>query len=111
MTDTERLQGTVYYMSPEQLERDPEIDFRADIYSIGVVLYEILTGQLPADGDTVREVQNKILTDSPVRPSAISRWRVPKLLEEVTLRCLAKPVEERMRSCGELVRLLEEDWD
>ncbi len=111
MTDTERLQGTVYYMSPEQLERDPEIDFRADIYSIGVVLYEILTGQLPADGDTVREVQNKILTDSPVRPSAISRWRVPKLLEEVTLRCLAKSVEERMRSCGELVRLLEEDWD
>ena len=111
MTETERLQGTVYYMSPEQLQRDPDIDFRADIYSLGVVLYEILTGRLPADGDTITEVRNKTLSDSPPRPSAIAPFPAPRLLEEVTMSCLAKSVEERLHDCGELVRLLEEDWD
>ena len=66
---------------------------------------------MPADGDTITEVRNKTLSDSPPRPSAIAPFPPPRLLEAVTMSCLAKSVEERLHDCGELVRLLEEDWD
>ena len=110
MTDLDNLQGTISYMSPEQVQRDPQIDFRTDIYSIGVILYEILANQLPSPGETVEEVSKKILDENPPAPSAIAKQAVPKLLEEVTMRCLKKSPAERFQSGADVIRLLEEDW-
>ena len=110
MSDLEQLQGTISYMSPEQLQRDPDIDYRTDIFSLGVVMYEILAGSLPATGETVDEVSQQILNEIPVKPSSLTKAHVPRLLENTTMRCIAKSPQQRLQSCGELIRLLEEDW-
>lgn len=110
ITDAEKLQGTITYMSPEQIRRDPNIDFRTDIFSLGVVLYEILAGQAPAVGETVEEVKMQILNDTPAKPSSLTNIQVPRLLETTAMKCIDKLVDKRMQSCAELVRLLEEDW-
>ena len=104
------LQGTVSYMSPEQIRRDPDIDFRTDIYSLGVVLYELLCGELPSPGDTVQSVMEAVLEGSPPKPSAHSTARIPELLEELTMACIRKPPDERPQNCADIVRLLQEDW-
>lgn len=110
ITDSEKLQGTITYMSPEQIRRDPNIDFRTDIFSLGVVLYEILAGQAPAKGETVEEVKMQILDETPSRPSSHTNIHVPRLLETTAMKCIDKIVDKRIQSCAELVRLLEEDW-
>lgn len=109
-TDLERLQGTISYMSPEQIQRDPNIDFRTDIYSLGTVLFEILAGRPPSIAETVDKLIDETLNVTPPKPSSLTKHRVPELLEEVAMRCIAKPMHERIQSCSELVRLLEEDW-
>ena len=111
MSDLEVLQGTVSYMSPEQINRDPDIDYRTDIYSIGVILYEILSGQLPHTEETVDGVLQQILNEIPPKPSTLTKKHVPILLEKITMACISKSVDERLQSCGELIRLLEEDWN
>ena len=111
-TDTSagQLQGTISYMSPEQIRRDPGIDYRSDIYSLGVMLYEILSGQLPAPGETVEEVIEQIHNVDPPWPSEITNPKPPRLLETVTMRCIAKAPAERLQNWSELIRLLQEDW-
>ncbi len=110
ITGQEQLQGTIAYMSPEQLRRDPSIDFRTDIFSLGVVLYEILCGQLPANGETISEMTEAITLGTPKRPSAVASVRVPPLLDDLAMRCIEKDPGGRFQSCAELVRLLQEDW-
>ncbi len=110
ITDMEKLQGTISYMSPEQLQREPDIDYRTDIYSLGVVLYEILAGRPPFVADIVDEMIELILHEKPAAPSSLTKVRVPQLLEKVTLQCIAKSKTERIANCGELIRYLEEDW-
>jgi serine/threonine-protein kinase len=110
ITGQGKLQGTIAYMSPEQLRRDPDIDYRTDIYSLGAVLYEVLAGQTPFTGDTVSVITEQIQNDTPASPASIARYPVPKLLETLALNCMAKVPEQRPQSCGELVRLLQEDW-
>lgn len=110
MTDTESLQGTIHYMSPEQLRRDPNIDFTTDIYSLGTVLYEILAGKTPFDGQTIEKLSKKILEDKPVKPSEITNSHVPKLLEQLAMQCIEKENDKRFSSCAEMIRILEEDW-
>ncbi len=110
MTDTEKLQGTISYMSPEQIRRDPDIDFRTDIFSLGVLLFEILAGRLPSIAETVDEVAKQILDDLPSKPSNLTSIHVPPLLENTAMQCIAKSVDERIQSCAEFIRLLEEDW-
>ena len=110
MTDTEKLQGTITYMSPEQIRRDPDIDFRTDIYSLGVILFEILAGRPPSIEETVDGIIKQTLNEVPPKPSTLTRIHVPELLEDIAMKCIAKDADDRMQSCGELIRLLEEDW-
>ena len=110
ITQHGKLQGTIAFMSPEQVERSPTIDARTDLYSLGVVLYEILSGQLPAQGSRVDEVIDQIIHGVPAKPSELTRWRVPKQLEALTMACLEKDPERRISSADELVRGLQQNW-
>ncbi len=85
--------GTPQFMSPEQLE-GREVDARADIYSTGVVLYEIFTGRLPFSGDNPMQVVMQHLQEEPPAPSGF--WpEMPRELEQMILVCLAKRPENR----------------
>lgn len=110
ITDTEKLQGTIAYMSPEQIQKDPNIDYRTDIFSLGVILYEILAGRPLSIKETVDEIIQEMLHEKPPKPSSLTSVRIPDLLENMAMQCIAKSVDDRIQSCGELIRLLEEDW-
>jgi serine/threonine protein kinase len=87
--------GTPYYMSPEQAKGE-ELDGRTDLYSMGVILYEMLTGEVPFRGSSPVEVIARHLTDPPVPPSKLrSDLNIPRALESVVLRALSKNREER----------------
>jgi eukaryotic-like serine/threonine-protein kinase len=91
------VMGTPYYMAPEQCEGRVEIDQRADIYALGVVLFEMLTGRVPFGGESYGEVMHKQLTMRP--PAARSLVAdLPEALEAVVQRALAKTPEDRFPS-------------
>ncbi|MFO0906927.1 MAG: protein kinase [Isosphaeraceae bacterium] len=103
-TRTGLILGTALYMAPEQARgKTDEVGPAADIYSLGVVLYELLVGRPPFQGDSDIEVMKKVLERDPVAPRAI-RPEVPKDLEAVCLRCLEKTPSRRYASAGELAR-------
>ena len=110
MTGRGVLQGTVSYMSPEQINKDPDIDVRTDIYSLGAVLYEVLCGQTPSGLDVVDKIVQHTLNETPALPSTVTNLHVPTLLEQVVMQCLEKDPANRMRTMGDMVRLLQEDW-
>ncbi len=110
MTSRGALQGTVSYMSPEQIQRDPGIDSRTDIYSLGAVLYEVLCGRTTSGLDKVDEVVNATLNEVPAKPSVVSNFHIPSLLEEACMQCLVKDPAGRLQQISDLVRLLQEDW-
>jgi eukaryotic-like serine/threonine-protein kinase len=97
--------GTPQYLPPEILQ-GREADPRSDLYSCGIVLYEIFTGELPFVGPTAMDVMVKHLREEPPAPS--SRWpEIPPVLEKAILRCLEKDPEQRYRSVVELLHELE----
>ena len=97
--------GTPHYMSPEQVEAK-DIDARSDIFSFGVVLYEMVTGQRPFVGDTSASLLASILRDQP--PSIAQRHRaVPRALERVIRKCLEKRSDDRWQSARDLKPTLE----
>jgi serine/threonine-protein kinase len=105
LTATGQTMGTVRYMSPEQV-RGQSVDARSDIYSLGVALFEGLTGDTPFQGDTHFEIMSKHLNEAP--PSA--RAQVPDVseaMDRVILKALAKPLPERYQTAGELQAALE----
>jgi serine/threonine protein kinase len=97
-------------MSPEQIKRDPQISFGSDIYSLGSVLYEVLTGRTPFDGEQTYEILDLVQNQQPAKPSAVSKYPVPRVLEQLCLRCLQKEPAARPLSMKEVVRTLEQDW-
>jgi serine/threonine protein kinase/Tfp pilus assembly protein PilF len=92
--------GTPEYMSPEQVE-GKDVDQRSDIYSLGVILYEMVTGQVPFEGDTIFAVGVKHKSEEPQNPKEINP-QIPEDLSRVILRCLEKNRENRYQSAGEL---------
>jgi serine/threonine protein kinase/Flp pilus assembly protein TadD len=93
--------GTLQYMSPEQLQAK-EVDRRSDIFSFGVVFYEMITGRLPFAGEDEAAVLNSILNDAP-EPLARYKANVPGGLQRIVDKALAKDKEERYQHADELV--------
>src|SRR5262245_2105488 len=100
MTEAGSIVGTAQYLSPEQA-RGARVDPRSDIYSLGIVLYEMLTGHVPFTGDTAVEIAMKHLSEVPEPPSKL-RPDVPHDLDAVVMRALAKDPEQRYGSAEEM---------
>jgi serine/threonine protein kinase len=105
MTETSDTFGSPRYMSPEQVRSTKSVDARTDVWSMGVVLYELLSGTVPFDGETAGAILAAIVADDP--PSLRARApRVPAALEAIVRRCLAKDRQRRVQSVQELAALL-----
>jgi eukaryotic-like serine/threonine-protein kinase len=100
MTEVGSIVGTAQYLSPEQARGAP-VDPRSDLYSLGVVLYEMLTGKVPFTGDTPVEIAMKHLSQVPKPPSEL-RPEVPHDLDAVVMRALAKDPSQRYGSAEEM---------
>lgn len=103
LTKTGEVFGSPFYMSPEQC-KGLVLDSRSDIYAIGCIIFELLSGTVPLKGDNTMQTICKHLTESP--PKLSSFCRVPSVLEEIVQRCLEKEPEKRFQSIGELADAL-----
>jgi hypothetical protein len=101
--------GSPYYMAPEQVRREPA-DRRADVFSLGVVLYELLTDVKPFHGETLKQITNAVLTHEPPLANSIDKT-VPKALAEIAARAMAKDPEQRFRSARSFARELRQWLD
>jgi serine/threonine protein kinase len=101
MTCTQAVMGTPLYMSPEQLRSSTNVDPRTDLWSMGVILYEMIRGAPPFDGDSLAEVCARIMTDRPP-PLALGT----EGLAAVIMRCLEKEAARRFSDAGALARAL-----
>jgi serine/threonine-protein kinase len=105
ITGTGSVMGTAQYLSPEQAQ-GKETTERSDIYSIGVILYEALTGRVPFEGDSAVAVALKQVSEQPRRPSAINP-KVPPALDAVVMRALAKDPEARFINADAFLKALD----
>ena len=105
-TVSEKTIGSVHYISPEQARGDIT-DERSDIYSVGVALYEMLTGRKPFDGDTPVAIALMHMQSTPKRPSELNET-IPEGLEQIVLRAMQKEPSARYQTAGEMISDLEE---
>ena len=101
-TLTNRAIGSVHYISPEQARGESVVDNRADIYSVGVILFEMITGRLPFDADSPISVAIKQIEDRPIRPREINP-EIPQGLEDITIKAMAKDPELRYQTAGDML--------
>lgn len=101
LTKSPTILGTVAYMSPEQAS-GRDVDYRSDIWSLGSVLYEMLTNHLPFSGENEQAVIYGILKKPPIPPSDFKK-EIPSALEKITLKCLHKVTTQRYQSVDELL--------
>jgi len=105
LTETGIIVGTIFYMSPEQLKEDRGLDQRADIYSLGCILFEMLTGAPPYTGTSLKDVAMKILR-APIPSAQRVRPEVPTAVDQVIAKALARSVAERFGTMQELAASL-----
>ena len=103
----ELVGGSPHYMAPEQVRHEP-VDRRADVYALGVVLYELLTGRKPFTGQDLDEITRAVLGDTPPAPHELNP-DVPPALSDIALRAMARDLVQRTRSARTLSQELR-DW-
>jgi serine/threonine-protein kinase len=106
LTKTGRTVGSLYYMSPEQIQGDARLDARADLYSVGVSLYELATGRRPFQGDSEFSIMAAHLQSNPVPPIEVDP-ALPRALSDVILRSIAKDPAQRFQSADAFRSALE----
>ncbi|HKY39108.1 MAG TPA: protein kinase [Polyangiaceae bacterium] len=107
LTQSHALLGSPIYAAPEQMRSSHDVDHRADIWSLGVILYECTTGQRPFTGPTLGQLCTQILERTPTVPGLVCR-DLPQGFESVVMRCLEKKPAERFQSVQELLSALRE---
>ncbi len=107
LTETSALMGSPLYMSPEQMASAKSVDARTDIWALGVILYELVTGKPPFSADTITELCAKVLQQE-AQPVRAHRPELPPAMDEVIARCLKKSPAERYANVGELAIALAE---
>jgi eukaryotic-like serine/threonine-protein kinase len=105
MTETGSVMGTAQYLSPEQAQGKP-VDERSDLYSIGIVLYELLTGRVPFDAESPVSVALMQVSEAPVPPMEVNP-EVPPALDAVVLRAMEKDPARRYQDADEFIAALE----
>lgn len=105
LTATDKAIGTVYYISPEQAAGEKGIDRRADLYSVGVMMYEMLTGKLPFDGENPVSIALKQINEQPKAPSELLPT-IPKGLEQIVLFAMEKDKDKRFQTATQMIDLL-----
>ncbi len=106
ITDSGMRVGTPEYMSPEQADAR-ETDHRSDIYSFGIIMYEMLTGRLPFEGDTSSIIVARHKREKPENPKTLNS-QIPEALNRLVLKCLEKTVEQRYQNAETILRELED---
>jgi len=101
ITDSRIMLGTPHYMSPEQVSGKP-IDQRSDIYSLGIIMFEMVTGHVPFDGDTTLSIALKHKSEQPPNPVEIN-YRIPEDFSHLILKCLEKEQEKRYQSADDVL--------
>ena len=109
LTRTGQIMGTPLYMAPEQTRGSAGIDHRADLYAMGVILYELVTGRLPFEAQTIYDLIVKHATEQPPGPRT-HRPDLPEAVEAVIMRCLEKKPDARFQSARELLEAWEGAW-
>jgi serine/threonine-protein kinase len=103
MTRTQSIMGSPLYMSPEQMASARDVDQRSDVWAVGTVLYELITGRVPFEAETMPQLCTLILHRDPPSPRTI-RPELPEAIEAVIMRCLRKDRAQRYPNVGALAR-------
>ncbi len=106
LTRTSSIMGSPLYMSPEQMRSSKTVDSRTDIWALGVVLYELMTGRVPWEAEAVPELCLKVVQDEPDPPKSL-KPEIPEGLQAVILKCLRKKPDDRFSNVAELAAALE----
>ncbi|MBE6679211.1 MAG: PASTA domain-containing protein [Ruminococcaceae bacterium] len=110
LTATDKAIGTVYYISPEQAAGEKGIDRRTDLYSVGVMMYEMLTGKLPFDGENPVSIALKQINEQPKAPTELQN-SIPKGLEQIILFAMEKDKDKRFQTATQMIELLQKVRD
>ncbi|MSP61956.1 MAG: serine/threonine protein kinase [Myxococcales bacterium] len=103
LTHTGQVLGTPLYMSPEQARGEEDVDHRIDVYAVGVILYECLTGEVPFSATNYLGIISKVLKDTPISPRKLRpEQRISEGMERVVLRAMARSRDDRYESMAEL---------